>query len=66
MALALSSLRIGKRYYLVNFGEKYTFTLMRAVGEQDFILKDVYTLEQYRLSELIQFGKGEDYDIREF
>ncbi len=62
--LAFSSLRTGKRYQLTNFGERYTFQLEKILP-RDFQLKDLGTLETYHLSELIQFGKGPDFEILE-
>ena len=63
--LSYSSLRAGKRYWLVNFGEKYEFEILEVINSQDFKLKDINTLETYQMSEIIQYGKGEDFEIRE-
>ena len=62
--LAYSSLRTGKKYRLINFGEVYEFQLIRMV-RNDFELKDLSTLEPYKLSQLTQFGQGPDFEIRE-
>ncbi|NQW27699.1 MAG: hypothetical protein HQ474_07285 [Flammeovirgaceae bacterium] len=62
--LALSSLRVGERYYLVNYGERFEFQLIEIIDAQEFILKDLYTLETYTMSQLIGLGKGEDLEIR--
>ena len=63
--LAFNSMRHGKRYRLVNYGEVYEFTVMDILGGQEFKLKDLYTLEEYHMSDLTKFGKGEDFEIRE-
>ena len=63
--LAFSSMRVGKKYRLINYGEKTEFILEEVIGGNDYKLRDIYSLEQYRMSELIQFGKGEDFELRE-
>ncbi|MEM9340854.1 MAG: hypothetical protein AAGA66_19120 [Bacteroidota bacterium] len=63
--LAFSSMRVGKPYRLVNFGEKSEFTLIEVVGRSDYKLKDLHTLEHYHMSDLTRFGKGEDFELRE-
>ena len=63
--LAVNSLRVRHKYWLVNFGDYYEFEILGSVGRQDFLLKDLNTLETYKLSELVKFGRGNDYEIRE-
>ncbi|MFT6867581.1 MAG: hypothetical protein ACJA08_002424 [Cyclobacteriaceae bacterium] len=63
--LAFSSLRVGHRYWLVNFGDFYEFQIVRILYRDDFYLKDLNTLEYYNLSELVKYGKGNDFEIRE-
>lgn len=63
--LAFSSMRVGKKYRLVNYGEKSEFVLEEVIGRNDYKLRDLYSLEHYLMSELIQFGKGEDFELRE-
>jgi hypothetical protein len=63
--LAFDVLRVGKRYYLVNFGERYEFEIEKVLLNNDFKVKDVHTLERFRLQEVLKFGKGKDFEIRE-
>lgn len=63
--LAFNSMRYGKRYRLINFGEKYEFEVVDIKVGDEFTLKDLFTLEEYQMSDLIRFGKGEDFEIRE-
>ncbi len=63
--ISFSSLRLGRKYWLKNHGEVYRFQIMEILHPLDFQLKDEMTLESYRMSEIIQFGKGEDFEIRE-
>jgi len=65
MSLAFSSIRVGKRYYLTNYGERSEFEVLEVLGRSDFALKDLHTLEKYRMSELIKFGQGKDYSLWE-
>tara|TARA_A100001011_G_C13892763_1_gene667713 strand:- start:147 stop:350 length:204 start_codon:yes stop_codon:yes gene_type:complete len=62
--LAFSSLRVGKRYRLTNYGECFEFELISILGRDEFLLKDLITLETYTMSRLIGFGKGDDLEIR--
>ena len=63
--LAFNSMRYGKRYRLVNFGEQYEFEVVEVRSGDDFLLKDLFTLETYSMEDLIRFGKGDDFEIRE-
>ncbi len=63
--LSYSSLRAGKKYWLTNFGDRYEFEILEVLTSQDFKLKDINTLETYQMSELTQYGKGPDFEIRE-
>lgn len=63
--LALSSLRVGHKYWLINFGDKVEFQIMKYLRAEDFYLKDLNTLEYYNLSDLIRYGRGGDFEIRE-
>ena len=62
--LAFSSLRVGERYRLINYGELFEFELLKILDGNEFLLKDLLTLETYRMSQLIGFGKGDDLEIR--
>lgn len=62
--LSFDVLRVGKKYRLINYGDRYEFEIMRILIN-DFELKDLHTLERYRMNDLIKFGKGNDFEIRE-
>jgi hypothetical protein len=63
--LSFSSLRVGEKYTLVNYGEEFQFELIEIVSSEEFVLKDVNTMEVYKMSELINLGKGDDLEIRD-
>lgn len=63
--LSLNVLRNGKKYSLVNFGDRYEFIIENILSNGDFKLKDLHTLEKYHLKDLIKFGKGQDFEIRD-
>lgn len=63
--LSLTSLRAGQRYRLINFGDRYEFEILEVMYPQDFKIKDLYTLEQYFLSDITKYGIGKDFEIRE-
>jgi len=63
--LSFGALRVGKKYYLINFGDRYEFQLETIQSNGDFKVKDLNTLERYTIKDLIKFGKGKDFEIRE-
>ena len=65
MPLALDNLRVGRIYRLVNQGEVRKIEVMARLSGEDFFVKYLDTLEYYTLYELLQWGKGKDYDLEE-
>lgn len=65
MSISIDTIRIGKKYYIINYGERHDFIVLDRISESNFLLKDLATLEQYELQEFIQFGKGKDYELFE-
>ncbi|MEJ7645250.1 MAG: hypothetical protein WKF87_11685 [Chryseolinea sp.] len=59
--LSFDVLRTGKKYRLTNYGESHEFVIEQIMGNGDFKVKDVHTLERFRLKELITYGKGKDF-----
>ena len=58
-------MRTGKRYFFRNFREEFRFEVLDIIPGGDFRLKDLDTLEVYYYKELVGYGKGEDYELRE-
>lgn len=63
--LSFDVLRVGKKYRLINHGDKYEFEIERILVNGDFKVKDLHTLERYLLNDTIKFGRGKDFEIRE-
>lgn len=63
--LSFDVLRTAKKYKLVNYGERHDFVIEEILADGDFRVKDLHTLERYLLKDLIRFGKGPDFEIRE-
>lgn len=63
--LSFDVLRTGKKYRLVNYGEKHEFMVENVLPNGDFKVKDLLTLERFRLKELITYGKGKDFLLEE-
>lgn len=63
--LAFDVLRVGKKYSLVNYGDRYEFEIERILVNGDFKVKDINTLERFNLKDVIKFGMGKDFEIRE-
>jgi hypothetical protein len=62
--LSFDVLRVGKKYSLLNYGDRYEFEIEKILIN-DFRVKDIHTLERYNLKDLLKFGKGHDFEIRE-
>lgn len=63
--ISFSSLRLGRKYFMKNYGEEYRFEVLEMLPPEDFLLKDLLTLESFKMSEVIQFGRGDDFQIWE-
>jgi hypothetical protein len=63
--LSLDVLRTGKKYRLTNFRETHEFIVESVMANGDFKVKDLLTLERYKLKDLIAYGKGDDYNLEE-
>lgn len=63
MSMSFDNIRIGKKYCIKNFGETFEFTVEKRKSENDFFIKDLYTLETNSLKELVKYGKGNDFDF---
>lgn len=63
--LSFDVLRVGKKYKLINFGEVNEFVVEYILANGDFNVKNIHTLERYLLKDLIKYGKGNDFEIRE-
>ena len=63
--MSIDNLRIGKTYFLRNYGETSSFLVMESIGINDFRLRDLLTMEMYFLSDLLQYGIGNDFDLSE-
>ena len=62
--LSFDVLRVGKKYFVINYGERSEFIIEKILFN-DFLVKDIHTLERFHLKEFIKFGKGNDFEIRE-
>ena len=63
--ISFDVLRTGKRYRLINHGERHEFIIESILSNGDFKVKDLLTLEHYNLKDLIKYGKGKDYVLEE-
>lgn len=64
MAISRDTLRVGKKYRLRNYGEQVEFQV-EEIKSESIVIKSLLTLERLTLEELTQYGKGNDYDLRE-
>ncbi|KXX68098.1 hypothetical protein AVL50_23455 [Flammeovirga sp. SJP92] len=65
MSISQNTMRVGRTYKLINYGEVFIFETLSITSNDDYLIKILDTLEQCYLSELYQFGKGKDFMIDE-
>jgi hypothetical protein len=65
MSLSFNTLRIGKKYRLVNYGDEKFFEVLEAYEGDNFRVKDLLTLEEFYLKDLILYGYGKDFELEE-
>lgn len=65
MAISLDNLRVGRKYYMRNYGESFDFEVIEVLLNDDFKIKNVSSLEILLFSDLIKFGIGQDYELEE-
>lgn len=63
--MSIDNMRIGKSYHVKNHGERTSFLILEAEGSNNFLVKDLLTLETYYFNDLIRFGIGEDFELFE-
>ena len=64
LTMSFDNLRVGKRYRLTNYGDVSEFAVLEVL-EEDFLLKDLLSLDTYYLSKLVEYGTSDDFDIEE-
>ncbi len=65
MSISFDTIRVGKKYYLINHGERHEFVVLEKLEAQNYALKDLHTLETYELEDMVRYGKGKDYELYE-
>ncbi|WKN44685.1 hypothetical protein [Tunicatimonas pelagia] len=65
MTMSLDNLRIGKKYYLYNYGEESRFEVLERLEDKNYRVKDLLSLDTYELSDLIKYGTSDDFEIEE-
>lgn len=63
--MSIDNLRVGKNYFIRNFGETTSFLVLESSGINDFKIKDLLSLEIYLFGSLIEYGIGEDFELYE-
>jgi len=63
--MSTDTMRVGKSYCLINHGDKTTFIVLSGEGVNDYIIKDMLSLEMYKFSTLLAYGRGEDFELFE-
>lgn len=65
MAISFDNIRTGHFYHLKNYGEVSEFEVIDIEDNQDFLLRDLLTKETYKLSDLLRYGKSNNFELYE-
>jgi len=63
--MSFDNMRVGKNYFIRNYGETTSFSILATSGRNDFKIKDLLSLEEYSFGTLIQYGIGQDFELYE-
>ena len=64
--LALSNLRKNHNYTLTNDGLTSNFVVIDVLSSENYLAKNLDTLDIFELKDLVQFGISKDYNLEEF
>jgi len=64
--LAVNNLRKGSKYSITNHGDSCVFEVLEFIGDENYRIKDISTLEIITLDEFLRWGTGEDFELVEF
>ena len=65
LTMSFDNLRVGKHYRVTNYGETSEFEVLEVFDDGDFAVKDLLSLDEYRLSKLVEYGTSDDFDVEE-
>lgn len=65
MSISFDNLRAGHFYHFKNYGEVSEFEVMDIGDEGDILLKDAITKEKYLFSDLMRYGRSNDFELYE-
>ncbi len=63
--ISFDNIRVGNKYILKNYDDVFEFEVMERLSDINYRLKDLHTLEWYELEDLVRWGKGKDFEVRE-
>jgi hypothetical protein len=65
MTMSFDNIRVGKKYYLYNYGEESRFEVLEALSDENYKVKDLISLDIYELHDLVKYGKSDDFELVE-
>jgi hypothetical protein len=63
--MSFDNIRVGKKYYLCNYGEESRFEVLEALSDENYRVKDLISLDIYELHDLVKYGISDDFEIEE-
>jgi len=63
--MSFDNIRIGKKYYLYNYGEESRFEVLENLGDENYRIKDLMSLDIYELRDLVKYGTSDDFELEE-
>ena len=65
MPISPDTMRVGKKYRLVNYDHETRFEVLEVMENNDFVIKDLDLLEELKFKDLTRYGKSNDYELEE-
>ncbi|MEM9832918.1 MAG: hypothetical protein AAF944_19960 [Bacteroidota bacterium] len=65
MTMSFDNIRIGKKYYLCNYGEESRFEVLERLSDENYRVKDLTSLDIYELHDLVKYGISDDFELEE-
>lgn len=63
--MSFDNIRIGKKYYLCNYGEESRFEVLERLSDENYRVKDLTSLDIYELHDLVKYGISDDFELEE-
>ncbi|MEO0332291.1 MAG: hypothetical protein AAF223_11515 [Bacteroidota bacterium] len=65
MTMSFDNIRVGKKYYICNYGEESRFEVLERLSDENYRVKDLISMDIYELYDLVKYGTSDDFELEE-